>query len=258
MKLIPIYTENVKGRQNYTIFIDKQTNLTYKAYQKEPSQATYWIAFFIVLAILRGIQEVSISISNIGAIFIFLTLLISGIFSGIFFNKKYVYEEVREIYLTESMIKEYIERGKKGFKLEIRIAVISLLVVLILAFLFFITHGIILLIFLYFSLYIYVVYQKKDLSFINTKEPLELDDGSTLHYRIDSKGIFYFMAEERYVYQEEMHTQSIFSYSQGVIATTATFALVGKGLGSNYSLPKKVSDGAGVVTGSGSTFGAVQ
>lgn len=57
-KLVPIYTENIKGRQNHTIFIDKQTNLTYKAYHKEPSQAIYWFGLFTVLAVLRGIQEV--------------------------------------------------------------------------------------------------------------------------------------------------------------------------------------------------------
>lgn len=157
-KLIPIYTENLKGRQNYTIFIDKQTNLTYKAFQKEPRQATYWIAFFIVLAILRGIQEISITITNPVAILLFLILIVLGILSGKLYYKKIVYEEIKEIYLTESMIKEYIERGKRGFKLEIKIAVISLVVVLLLALLFFISHSIILLIFMFFTFVFFIVY----------------------------------------------------------------------------------------------------
>lgn len=157
-KLVPIYTENIKGRQNHTIFIDKQTNVTYKAYHKEPSQAMYWFGFFIVLAVLRGIQEVSIPTSSPVAFLIIISLFMLVFISVKLFYKKIVYEEVKEIHLTESMIEDYIERGKKGLQLEIWVAVISLIVVLLLALLFFVTYNIVLLIFMFFTFIFFTVY----------------------------------------------------------------------------------------------------
>lgn len=158
MKLIPIYTQNFKERQNFTIFIDKQTNRTYKAYQKELSQKYFWIAFFPILALLRGIKDISPSISNLMVILFILCLVGIGIISGMLFYKKFVYEELREIYFTEAEVKDYIERGEKVFKLEVSIALISFCIVLLLVYLFFVFKNIVFLIFMFFSMIFFIVY----------------------------------------------------------------------------------------------------
>ncbi|MDY7224614.1 hypothetical protein [Halalkalibacterium halodurans] len=158
MKLIPIYTEIVKDRQNHTIFLDEKTRFTYKAYHKEPSQRFYWIGFFSFLFFMREMQQLNLSFSNTVNIGLIIAVIVLGLISGKYFYKKFTYEEIKEIYLTESMIEDYVEEGERVFKLELWIAAICLISFLFLIILFIFTSSFVLLIFSYLALVFFKVY----------------------------------------------------------------------------------------------------
>lgn len=63
------------------------------------------------------------------------------------------------------------------------------------------------------------------------QEPLTLENGEKLYYRIDSSGHLHYKAEEGYEYYEENHKQTKGGYIQGVVAKTATSALATRGAG---------------------------
>lgn len=148
MKLIPIYTKIIKDGQNYTIFLDEKTRYTYKAYHKDSGpNFFYWIGFVIVLYFLREIQEITFSFSNTINIGIIMAVIVLGIIAGKYYYKKFGYEDVKEIYLTESMIEDYIEKGRKVFKIDMWVIVISLIIFLSLIISFYITSSLVLLIF---------------------------------------------------------------------------------------------------------------
>ncbi|MDE5416365.1 hypothetical protein [Alkalihalobacterium chitinilyticum] len=158
MKLIPIYTEIIKDRQNHTIFIDEKTRYTYKAFHKEPSQSFYWIGFFSLLFFMRGIQQLNLTFSNYITFGLIIAVIVLGSISGKYYYKKFTYEEVREIYLTESMIEDYVEKGKKVFKLEMWIAAICLIGFLFSIILFFFTSSLVVLIFSFFALVFFNIF----------------------------------------------------------------------------------------------------
>ncbi|UOQ46607.1 hypothetical protein MUN88_10860 [Gracilibacillus caseinilyticus] len=157
MKLIPIYTENIKNRRNHTIFLDKKKRTTYKAFHKEEkiNHTYYWIGFFIVIAIMRGIESIQLHIPtavSFGKIGIGVIL---GMWADRVFYQKYIYEEMKEIYLTESMIEQYIDQGRKLFQFEIGIVVGCFLVFLVLALVFILDQSLVVLIF---SLFFFVIF----------------------------------------------------------------------------------------------------
>lgn len=159
MKLIPIYTENIKGRQNYTFFIDKQTNLIFKAYHKDnKNQSIYGIGFVLVLAIFRYLKEVDLHFLDDFNLSIIIAVCIIGFFSAKFYYQKYAYEPIKEVYLTQTMLDEYIEKGRKVFILEIWIAIISLLIFLFLALLYYFTSSLVVLIFSLFDFWFLTMY----------------------------------------------------------------------------------------------------
>ena|SRR5690625_1180177 len=156
MKLIPIYTENVKDGKNYTIFIDEHTKLTYKAYHREASQTVYWLGFFAIIIILRGFQDISFTLSTTFSIFIFVALILIGFYVGSFFYKKLVYQNITEIYLTEEKVEGYIDKGRKILKLEVWVILIVFIFFVLITSLFFATKGLILLL-LSFSTFVILV-----------------------------------------------------------------------------------------------------
>ncbi len=44
--------------------MDKQTSKVYKAYQRKVNELYYWIAFALVLACLRGIDHIYLTLLN--------------------------------------------------------------------------------------------------------------------------------------------------------------------------------------------------
>ncbi len=159
MKLIPIYTKIIKDGRNYTIFLDGKTRFTYKADHKDSGQdflkPSYWIFIFTFIGVMRAIQGINLPFSKIGTI---IGVIVLGIISGKYFYKKFGYRDVKEIYLTESMIEDYIEKGKKVFKLEVWIAAISFVIFLILIISYYFTSSLALLIFSFFAFVFFIVY----------------------------------------------------------------------------------------------------
>ncbi len=157
MDLIPIYTKNKKGRQQYTIFINKESNRSYKAFHREEDQWLYWASFFGVLALLRGLQGIQTPLSLIPNILLF-TVLLGGSFciSRLIYTHR-VYEKVREIYLTKQMIEDYIDEGKRIYKLEFWFAIIGFISFLILTIIYFLTLSMILLFFTLFLFFIFCI-----------------------------------------------------------------------------------------------------
>ncbi|GLO65781.1 hypothetical protein [Oceanobacillus kimchii] len=151
MKLVPIYTLSIKNGTNYTIFLEQGSHLVYKAYHREPGQKMYWLAFFTATILLRIIQEFTIDIPIIYLIAIF---MIGGYFMGRWILKKFAYKEMVQIYITPSMIEDYIEKGRKGFILEKRIIFFIFLLFLLLMFIFIISH---LFNYLLISFFLYVI-----------------------------------------------------------------------------------------------------
>lgn len=156
MKLIPIYTENVKNEKNHTIFIDANTKLTYKAFHREASQTVFWLGFFGVIIALRGFQNISFTLSTTFLIFIFVALILIGIYVGALFYKKLVYQNITEIYLTQEKIEDYIDKGRKVLKIEIWVVSIIFIFFVLITSLFFVTKGLILLLLSFSSFVIFV------------------------------------------------------------------------------------------------------
>ncbi|UOQ86793.1 hypothetical protein [Gracilibacillus salinarum] len=157
MKLIPIYTENIKNRRNHTIFLDLEKRTTYKALHKEEktNHTYYWIGFFVVLAIMRAIESVQLHIPTVICFVIIGIGVILGAWAGRVFYQKYIYEEMTEIYLTESMVEQYIEQGKKLYQFEIGIVAGCFLVFLILALVFILNQSLVV---LFFSLFFFLIF----------------------------------------------------------------------------------------------------
>ncbi len=161
MKIIPIYTENKKNRQSHTIFLDQELNRSYKAFHKESNQWVYWIGLFAVLAIMRGIQSFKIPLTLLPNILIFSAALGLTYYISRLVYKYMFYEEVKEVYLTDSMIEDYIDDGKTVYKLEIWLAIISFIIFVLLTILYFILMTLILFVFSVFLFFIFCLSLKR-------------------------------------------------------------------------------------------------
>ncbi|WP_062050939.1 hypothetical protein [Bacillus sp. JCM 19034] len=147
MKIIPIYSESKNNQQGYTILIDEHKEKSYKAFHKKSNQWVYWIGFFFTLAILRSIQDIHITISYTTSVIIYICLLVLTILISRVISKHFYYDEVKEIYLTKTMIEEYIEDGKSIYRIEVWIASISFFIFAILCTMFFINFSLVALLF---------------------------------------------------------------------------------------------------------------
>ncbi|MDE5416356.1 hypothetical protein [Alkalihalobacterium chitinilyticum] len=148
-KNIVIYANKEKGSMGYTLLLDGQTKRTYKIYHKEYSQILYWSYFLGALVILRSLQSFTISVDN--PIFMLAIVIFGAIFSiliGVFIHSKSA-SEIKEIYPTNEMLKEYIEKGRKKFKFEIMLMVVLLLGSFVCLIIFLINNLLILLLFFF-------------------------------------------------------------------------------------------------------------
>lgn len=155
INLIPIYTENERNKQNYTLLLDKRTNLVYKAYHKKVNQLIYWITFAVTLAIIRGIEDVYLPIRGMFSTLLLILLGVGGVAIGLYCYKKMAYEDVREIYLTETMIEDYLNNGKRTLRIEVWVTIIIFICFAVLLFLFVVSHW---LVWLLFSFYVFVLF----------------------------------------------------------------------------------------------------
>ncbi|WP_077358699.1 hypothetical protein [Virgibacillus halodenitrificans] len=119
MKLIPFYRQQGKNVDQYTLFLDKQTNHVYKVYNRDENNIFYWIAFALVLAIFRAVSSIHLPVFHPFAIVAY--LLVGFAFSatiGTVVYKRY-YRNLKEVFFTEPELSEYIKRGKKSLKIEV-------------------------------------------------------------------------------------------------------------------------------------------
>ncbi|MBD1221272.1 hypothetical protein [Virgibacillus halodenitrificans] len=119
MKLIPFYRQQGKNLDQYTLFLDKRTKHVYKVYNRDENNILYWVAFVLVLAIFRAVSSIHLLVYHPIAIVAYIMIgLIISITLGIVVYKVY-YRDLKEVYLTEPELMEYIKRGKKSLKIEV-------------------------------------------------------------------------------------------------------------------------------------------
>ncbi|ENH97581.1 hypothetical protein J416_06203 [Gracilibacillus halophilus YIM-C55.5] len=123
---IPIYGHKDKGRLGYTILYDKNTKKVYKVYHKEMKQTWYWAFFFATITILQIIQNIVIPIEN--SIYMFVLIIVGTFVSlliGVIIHRKTT-SELKEIYPTNEVLHEYLEKGRNKFKFELILMAILL------------------------------------------------------------------------------------------------------------------------------------
>lgn len=114
-KLIPIHREIDKNKIEFTYFIDNQSQRVYMTVKYNGNDYKFWIAWALVLAFLRGIKSLHLSMGNPISILIVVFLFIITGALGVYKYKE-THKDGREIYNT---LEEYIERGKNTFKGDI-------------------------------------------------------------------------------------------------------------------------------------------
>lgn len=149
--LIPFYRDLSEGNKGYTLFLDRRSNQVYKSYHKGRNNFIYWILFALVLILFRGMKNVYLPWNNIVIILIVLLLTVVSAVVGIGIYL-YYYKDLREEYFTDTMIEEYIEKGKKTFIKELITVIVVFLFVVLFAVLFIIYHW---LIWLMFALFLF-------------------------------------------------------------------------------------------------------
>ncbi|RYL87088.1 hypothetical protein ABNN70_00575 [Sporolactobacillus sp. Y61] len=143
-RLIPFYREMGKNNPGFTLFLDTNSGKVYKAYHKKVNQLIYWVAFVLVLALLRSIQPLNLLTDTPLALSILLLLeLTISFFIGYKLYKSYYFKELKEVFFDQTMLQEYIISGKRMLKIDL-IATVSSFVVFALALaLFLLTYWII-------------------------------------------------------------------------------------------------------------------
>lgn len=145
-RLIPFYRNLSNGGYGYTLFIDEDSNRVFKSYHKEMNHSIYWISFAVVFILLRGMKNVFVPFNNPVVILIILLLTVVSAVIGISIYVHY-YKDIEEEYFTETMIEDYIEKGKKIFIKEVISVIFVFLFVILFAVLYLIFHWLIWLIF---------------------------------------------------------------------------------------------------------------
>ena len=132
---IPIYAKSNQGKSGYTIYLDMVSKQAYRAHHKEFSQSKYLIGFFTLLFIMRGLAELSLPDTLLVKSLILLIGVPTSIFLGKVLHRRSM-DELLEIYVSEYMLEDYIEQGKKLMIREIIATVIFLFIAITLGILF--------------------------------------------------------------------------------------------------------------------------
>jgi len=148
-KPVPIYGKSDNGK-GYTVYFDINTNKVYRGNHKELHSPKYWLVFFTFLVLMRGLAELSFGDSW----FIKLILIIIGVPISIFIGKiiqRRSIEDLREIYLSDYTLEEYMNRGKNMMLKEMVLMIIILIIAITLSILFIISNWLIWLAFSFLS-----------------------------------------------------------------------------------------------------------
>ncbi|WP_373895116.1 hypothetical protein ACUL41_15280 [Virgibacillus natechei] len=153
-KLIPIHREVDKNNIEFTFFIDNQYHRIYKTVKENGNGYKFWIAWALVLAAIRGIQSLHLPMGNpINILIVVFLFIISGAL-GVYKYKE-THKNEREIYNTQNMVEEYIEKGKSTLKGDIITSGVLFLVFIVFMVLFLIYQW---LTWLFFALFIFFLF----------------------------------------------------------------------------------------------------
>ncbi|WP_233879519.1 hypothetical protein [Virgibacillus halodenitrificans] len=93
MILIPFYRQQGKSMEQFTLFLDKQTNHVYKVYNRDENNILYWVVFGLVLALFRAVSSIHLPVYHPIAIVSYILVgLIISITLGIVVYKAYYIE----------------------------------------------------------------------------------------------------------------------------------------------------------------------
>jgi len=92
--------------------------------------------FALILTLLRGIKDISVLVYDPVSILIVVILLGISALIGMFKYRR-IYKDKREVYYTETMIHNYINRGRSTFRKEVNttIYIFAIFVILMVLFL---------------------------------------------------------------------------------------------------------------------------
>src|SRR5690625_193443 len=115
----------------HTLFLDLENNRVYKVIHNELNQTVYWLLFVLILAVLRAIESVSLSMDYPVLIIGLLVFeVIVGVFMGVAFYRSY-YKNLKEVFMTKSEIEDYIEKSRSQLKIEFWIVIVLFIITVI-------------------------------------------------------------------------------------------------------------------------------
>ena len=114
-KLIPIYRKVDKEQIGYSLLMNLESQQVYKVEHGRVNQYTFWITWALLLALMRGVKDIHLSMTNLIHIFIVIVLIIISGWIGIYKYKK-KYKDRYEVYYKDFLIKEYIREGEELLK----------------------------------------------------------------------------------------------------------------------------------------------
>lgn len=167
-KLIPIYRKVDGNKRESTYFLDNQSRQVFKT-ENEKNDYKCWILWALILLLLRSIKTFHLSISNpITILIIIFLFVVSG--SLAVYKYKTTLKNKREVYVTQDLIEDYIDRGKVTLKSDIRVSIVMFLGFTTFIVLFMISQWLTWLLFALFLFLdlsgLYVIYLLIDLNFI--------------------------------------------------------------------------------------------
>lgn len=155
-KLIPIYREVDPKAEGFTLLLDGKSQRVYKVIHEKRNDYKFWIAWALVLVFLRGIESLHLSMGSPLNILIVIVLLIISASIGVYKYKE-THSGEREVYYTQKVLKEYIEKGKNTLKGDVILSVIAFLVFSAFMVLFLVYQWFIWLLFALFIFYLFIL-----------------------------------------------------------------------------------------------------
>lgn len=134
-KPMPIYGKSEQGKSGYTIYLDMNSKTAYRGHHKELNNTKLWIGFFLVLIFMRGLAEVSFPDTWLVKFIVIVIGVPVSILIGKVLQRNSI-DDLLEIYLSEYMLEDYIEEGKKMMIREIIVTIIILIIAIALCILF--------------------------------------------------------------------------------------------------------------------------
>jgi hypothetical protein len=134
-KPIPIYGKSEQGKSGYTIYFDMNSKKAFRGHHKELNSAKFWIGFFVFLIFMRGLAEINLPDTWFLKLIIIAVGIPLSIQIGKVLQRKSI-EDLREIYLSEYMLEDYIEEGKKMMIREVIVTTVILIIAIVLCALF--------------------------------------------------------------------------------------------------------------------------